>query len=358
MRKKLIRKKFSIVQRWTAIGFTLLVLALTLPQQALAQPPSPLDPQSESAGEVANLFWLILWIAIAVFVLVEGLLVFAVIRYRRREDDEEPEQVHGNATLEIMWTVVPSLVMAVLFTLTLRTLQAQRNVPEDAIQIQVVGQQWFWTFKYENGVTASNELYIPVGQPVEFVVTSNDVIHSFWVPQLGGKIDAIPGARTTTWFEAQEPGDYVGQCAEFCGLEHYAMLFTVRAVAEDEFAAWMDARVVAMGQAIGDNNEAPNMEELAPGNPGNGEQLFDSLGCASCHNLTGERRVGPGFEGIGQRAAARRQDEGYSAEQYLAESLIQPCDYIVEGYECVMPSFGDELTPETLADLVEFLLHQ
>lgn len=359
MRQKSIRQRHLSLQGWTAIGFILAILLLAMaPQHAYAQPPSPLNPESQSAGEVAKLFWLILWIAIAVFVLVEGLLLFAVIRYRRREDDEEPEQVHGNATLEIMWTVVPSIIMAVLFALTLQTLQAQRNVPDNVMQIQVTGQQWFWTFKYDNGVSTSREVYIPVGRPVEFLITSRDVIHSFWVPQLGGKIDAIPGRRTSTWFTAEEPGTYLGQCAEFCGLEHYAMLFDVHALPENEFAAWMDERVAAMGNVIGDNAEPPNMEELEPGDSAHGEELFNTLGCTSCHSLSTEKIIGPGLSGVGQRAATRRADEGYSAEQYLAQSVIQPCEFVAPGYACQMPSFGDQLTATDLADLVAFLLQQ
>jgi cytochrome c oxidase subunit 2 len=226
------------------------------------------------------------------------------------------------------------------------------------MQIQVTGQQWFWTFKYEEGVTTSREVFIPVGQPVEFIVTSRDVIHSFWVPQLGGKIDAIPGRRTTTWFEAQEPGTYLGQCAEFCGLEHYAMLFDVHVLPESEFAAWMDEHVAMLGNVIGDTAEPPNMEELETGDTAHGEELFNTLGCSSCHTLGSDKIVGPGLAGVGQRAANRRADEGYSAEQYLAESVIQPCDYLVPDFACQMPSFGNQLTPADLADLVEFLLQQ
>lgn len=363
MTQKAIRKKLRDLQRWAAMGLGLLVLALAFHGQAFAQPPSPLDPQSNNAGEVADLFYLILWIAIAVFVLVEGLLIFAVVRYRRREDDEVPEQVHGNATLEIMWTVVPSLIMALLFYLTLDTLQAQRNIPEDALEIKVVGRQWFWEFTYEERITTTDELWIPVGRPVKFTVTSADVIHSFWVPQLGGKIDAIPGHDNITWFAADEAGVYAGQCAEFCGLEHYAMLFDVHAVSQDEFDTWLAeqrAAAEAAGDIIGTEvTDIPALAETLPeGNSTSGQELFGSLGCQACHSLDTTKLVGPGLEGVGERAANRKSD--YSAEAYIAESLIHPSDFLVEGFSAPspMPSFGERLTSQDLADLIAFLLEQ
>ncbi len=340
--------------RWVATGLGLLVVALAAPLPALASPPSPLLPGSERAGQIAGLFYIVLGIAVVVFVIVEALLIFAVIRYRRRHDDDEPEQVHGNTTMEIVWTVVPSLIMVLLFWLTLRTLQAQRDTPPDAMQVEVVGHQWFWEFRYDSGVIVTDYLRIPAGTPVELVITSKDVIHSFWVPQLGGKMDAIPGHTNTTWFEADRPGVYPGQCAEFCGLEHYAMLFDVEAMPPDEFDTWMAEEVASLGEVVG--QEVPDMATVAPGDAAAGEQLFLNLGCTSCHSLDGSPLVGPSLLGVGARAGVRK--EGYSAEQYFAESLVKPCEYVVEGFTCVMPSFGDRLTQDDIANLAAYLLEQ
>jgi cytochrome c oxidase subunit 2 len=331
-------------------------MVLFLPGCAPSAPPSPLLPASQSASEIAGLFYFVLAIAVVVFLLVEGLLIYAVFRYRRQEhsDEEEPEQVHGNATLEIMWTIVPAGIMVLLFVMTLRTLQAQRTIPNDAVQIKVTGHQWFWEFEYDNGVTGTDELRLPADTPVEFEITSNDVIHSFWVPQLGGKMDAIPGHTNYTWVHVTEPGTYAGQCAEYCGLEHYAMLFDAEVMPRDEFNAWLEEELASRGDVVGE--DVPDMESVPEGDLAHGEQLFGELGCTACHTLDGSTLVGPSLEGIGARAAGRK--EGYSAEQYLAESMILPCEHVVEGFTCVMPAFGNRLTEEDLAGLVAYLLEQ
>jgi cytochrome c oxidase subunit 2 len=334
------------------------VLGLLVPLPAFAQAPSPLTPGSETAGSVASLFWVVLGIAAVVFVIVEGLLIYAVLRYRRRFPDDMPEQVEGNARLELIWTVVPALIMVVLFGLTLRQLQRERNAPADAIVVEVTGNQWYWQFKYPDTqltlLSSADDLVLPAGRPVLLEVRSNDVIHSFWVPELSGKMDAIPGHTNTIWFEA-EPGTYAGQCAEYCGLEHYAMLFDVLVLPPDEFAAWMDEQVLLASQfqPVGTDLTTP----LPAGDAGRGAALFSSLGCAACHSLDGTRIVGPSIKGIGQAAGARIA--GYSAEQYLRESIVLPCDYIVEGFTCVMPQdFGQRLEAQDLADLIAYLLEQ
>jgi cytochrome c oxidase subunit 2 len=336
----------------------ILGLALILPAPAQAQPPSPLTPGSGNAQAVADLFWIVLAIAAVVFVVVEGLLIFTIVRYRRQYPDEMPRQVHGNARLELIWTVIPSLIMVALFVLTLNTLQAQRNAPPDAMVIEITGRQWFWEFNYADTEISRNsrtdDLIIPAGQPVMLEIRSADVIHSFWVPELAGKQDAIPGRTGTLWFEA-EPGTYAGQCAEFCGLDHYAMLFDVVVLPQDEFTAWMDEQVALAGQfqPIGTDLETP----LPVGTADQGESLFSELGCAACHSLDGTVVVGPTLLGIAERAATRQ--DAVAADQYLREAVLLPCDFVVDGFTCVMPqNYGERLDAQDLADLIAYLLEQ
>ncbi len=354
-------KRIALLARPTrliVIASSVLVLAMLIPLPALAQPPSPLTPGSENAASVAALFWTVLSIAAAVFVIVEGLLIYAIVRYRRQYPDEIPPQVHGNTRLEVIWTVIPALIMVVLFGLTLRQLQRERNAPPNALVVEVTGQQWFWEFTYpETNITVnsqSGKLVLPAGRPILFEVRSKDVIHSFWVPELAGKVDAIPGRTTSIWFEAQ-PGVYAGQCAEYCGLEHYAMLFDVEVLPAAQFEAWMaeQVRLASLFQPIGTDMTSP----LPPGDATRGATLFTGLGCAACHSLDGTQIVGPTAQGLGTRAASRI--EGYSAEQYLRESILLPCNYVVEGFTCVMPqNFGERLEAQDLADLIAYLLEQ
>jgi cytochrome c oxidase subunit 2 len=260
--------------------------------------------------------------------------------------------------LELLWTVIPSLIMLVLFGLTLRTLSAERQAPAEATVVEITGRQWFWEFNYpESEITVSSTsspLVIPADEPVIFEVRSADVIHSFWVPQLAGKMDAIPGHTNTIWFEA-DPGTYSGQCAEYCGLQHFAMLFDVEAMPRAEYDRWMDEQIAlaALFVPVGTDLETP----LPLGNAGDGQVLFNDLGCNACHSLDGSQLVGPTQAGIGQRASERI--EGVSAEQYIRESILLPCDYIVSGFTCVMPqNYGERLEAQDLSDLIAFLLGQ
>ncbi|MCC6904750.1 MAG: cytochrome c oxidase subunit II [Anaerolineae bacterium] len=346
------------LRRAAAVLFATVLVAVLVPLQAFAAPPTPLRPGSGNAAVFGALFWPILAIATVVFVLVEGLLIFAIVRYRRRYDDDTPVQVHGNNTLELIWTIIPALIMAVLFAMTLVELQKERNTPPDAMRIEVTGHQWYWEFYYpETGLKldsrTTTSFFIPTDRPVAFEVTSKDVIHSFWVPQLNGKMDAIPGRVNTVWAGDVKPGTYAGQCAEFCGLRHYNMLFNIIAVTPEDFDVWMQAQVFLASQfrPVGTDIEAP----LPSGEATSGEALFVAQGCVACHSLDGSTLVGPSMQGMAGRAEGRSTE--LSAEQYLHQSIVLPCEYVVDGFACVMPqNFGTEkLDAQALADLIAYL---
>ncbi len=241
-------------------------------------PQNALDPAGPEARTIDNLWWLVFWIATAIFVVVEAALLFAVVRFRKREGDDRPvRQVHGNTRLEIVWTIVPAVLLAALAVPTVATLFDLRDEPapaENALQIEVIGHQWWWEFRYpEYGFSTANEMHIPAGRPVYLTMTSEDVIHSFWVPRLGGKRDVVPGRETNLTLEADEPGLYLGQCAEFCGLAHADMRQRVFAETEAEFEAW--ARAQAEPAVLPDSGAA-----LA------GWETFQIV-CASCHAISG-----------------------------------------------------------------------
>ena len=221
-----------------AIAATLLIAAC-----------SPQHPQSTFgyAGPVArdqgNLFLLIFWIAVAVFIVVEGVIIYAAIRYRRR-DDKIPKQVHGNTKLEITWTILPSIVIAAIAVPTIIGIwEQQRGAPTDmgdVLEVEAIGHRWWFEFRYPNQeVVTANEMHVPIGRPVNVKLASQDVIHSFWVPKLAGKVDMVPLNDNLLWFIAEEPGIYDGQCAEFCGIAHAHMRFRVIAHPEEDFQNWV-----------------------------------------------------------------------------------------------------------------------
>lgn len=259
-------------------------LALASPAFAEDAGLTPVDPKSPNAEAINDTYWMLVGVGGVILLLVEGALIAFLLRYRRRRRpiDEEGPQVHGNTSLEVLWTVVPVLIVAFIVGFVFYKLPEVSDFSEDAIaspdetalEIEVEGRQFYWLFRYPNGSVTYDTLLAPVGRNVDVEVTApdHDVIHSFWVPALGGKIDAVPGQNNHTWFRAEEEGVYEGTCGEFCGTQHAEMRMQVRAVAA---AAWTG-----------------ELEQLA----GDGEEQFNAV-CAKCHNLEGPQLIGPTLQG-------------------------------------------------------------
>ncbi len=249
-------------------------------------PQSALEPQSPQAESINDLWLLVYYIAAVIFFLVIGALIYTIIRYRERPgDDRQPVQLHGNTALEITWTIIPAVILAVIAVPTVRGVFDMREVPtgDDVVNVRVTGHQWWWEFEYvdytnaagETLVTA-NELHLPVGREANFVMTSADVIHSFWIPPLMGKRDVVPGRITDLSFEPSNvtpPGQPIfGQCAEFCGLSHADMRMRVFVESEADFAEWIAHQASA--------SPVPT-EGLAA----QGWETFNQV-CIACHRST------------------------------------------------------------------------
>ena len=245
-------------------------------------PQSTFDTLGPVAANQLFIFWVIFWAGLVVFIAVEGALIYMVFKFKRR-NDLDPAQTHGNTRLEITWTIVPVIVLIVAAVPTVMGIfyaDAGRFVSADAkgqyLEIDAIGHQWWFEFRYphptDSGeqIAVANEIYIPVGEPVVFLLDSVDVIHSFWVPKLGGKVDMIPNNDNMLWYQADAPGEYYGQCVEFCGVSHANMRFKVVAVPRAEFDTWL------LHQA----NPAPE-----PSDPlaAQGKKLFRDAGCSGCH---------------------------------------------------------------------------
>lgn len=214
------------------------------------RPLNTLSPKGQQAQKIDDLVRPVFWVAGIIFVLVQGLIIFMVIRFRRRKDavdgDDEPVQVHGNTRLELFWTAAPAVLLVVLAVFNVQTIFALEKRPPDPMRIEVIGQQWWWEFRYDidrNGTTdiiTSSQMVIPTGEVVDLDIKSNDVIHSFWIPNLHGKRDAVPGHNNNWSMQADNPGVYQGQCTEFCGLSHGYMRMEVKALSPDDFKVWAD----------------------------------------------------------------------------------------------------------------------
>lgn len=271
-----------LLMRAGATGGTALLLAGCAVEEA----PSMLQPSGFAARVVEDLWWLMFWLGAAVFVLVTALLVIGPLRGRRKPvGDGAPEPSRGPAWIVLGGVVLPLLVLPVVYGATILTLaQTSDFAGEDDLQVEVTANTWWWDVRYPaSGFTTANEIVIPVDRPVQMVLKSNDVIHSFWVPQLAGKIDNIPGRTNTLSLQADEPGVYRGQCAEYCGTQHSRMQFFVRAVPEAEFEQWLLAQRRPA--------DVPDTREETAG-----ALVFNRAGCAACHTVSGtaaDGQIGP-----------------------------------------------------------------
>lgn len=321
-----------------------------LPATSASAQPWVFAPATPQAQQITDLFWFTVVISASVFVLVEGLLIYSSLRFRRRAPvpSVEPPQIHGNTRLEMMWAIVPALILIGLFGASVRTMAALQEVPADAYTIEVRARQFAWDFRYPDvDLQTTNELYLPIGRTVTFEITSQDVNHSFWIPNLSGKLDAIPGRVNRLSFQATEAGQYRGVCAELCGAGHAGMVFRVVTLPEADFRQWQQ------------NTKAGVQAAAAAGpDPERGKALFVSKGCVSCHTLSAvpgaNGQVGPNLDGVGTRAATRVPGE--SAEQYLRQSLQDPQAFLVPGYGPLMPQIP--MTDDELASMVALLLAQ
>lgn len=303
------------VKRWAPA--VLMTLALAACSGTSEQyPQSTLHPKSEFARMLDGVFMNTVWTALVVFVLVEGALVWVIFRYRGKPGDAEPAQVHGNTMLEIVWTAIPALILAIIAVPTVRAIFETYKVPPvgEALQVEVIGHQWWWEFRYpEYGLVTANELHVPEGRTVTLKMKTADVLHSFWVPQFAGKRDVFKNRVTTLWFTADSVGYYSGQCAEFCGVQHGRMAFHVSVTTPAEFEQYV-AGLRSSAPAASDSAAMPGDSVVPPAGPqvvaastasaDSGKILFETRGCTGCHSLDATNQanmIGPNLANVGGR---------------------------------------------------------
>ena len=306
---------------------------------------SPLDslnPVTPQGRSIASFFNLVMIPSALVFLLVVGLLTYVLIRFRGRPGDPDPPQVHGNQRLELFWTIAPHVLLAGLFVGMISTMQTVNGESPAALRVKVIGHQWWWEYQYPDlGIVTANELHLPVGTAAVLDIEAADVVHSFWVPQIGWKKDAIPGKTNTMWVRVDEAGIFDGACAEFCGAQHAWM--RVRLVAEPptQFDAW----VANQRQPAA----SPQTERARLG-----QQLFTSGTCVSCHTIRGtaeQSRVGPDLTHFGSRTIL-----GAGVADTSPESLhrwIKEVQKVKPGV--LMPNYTS-MSDADIAALAEYLL--
>ena len=355
------------LRRWApALSLLVLLVGACSPEH---YPQTALRPLSDFAKigddiQTTTFYW-----AFGVFVLVEGALLYAVFRFRGKATDAEPPQVHGNTAIEIVWTVIPALILAAIAVPTVKGIFETSVIPTgEVLKVEVTGHQWWWEFRYPDlNITTANELHIPVGQTVSFRMGTADVVHSFWMPRFAGKRDVFPNRETRLWFKAEAAGEYPGQCAEFCGIQHGRMAFRVRAQTPEEFQAWVAhmqtlgpkppaAAAPAAGESVQVASAGASLQQAgAPLDPqyAAGEKLFQAKGCVGCHSLSAynapKGMIGPNLANVGARSYI-----GAGSFKNTDENLarwIQNPQLMKQGV--LMPNLG--VTAEQAKPLVPFL---
>jgi cytochrome c oxidase subunit 2 len=295
------------------------------------------EAASTTAGSVDGLYFFLIAVSVFFGLLIAALLAVFAVKYRRRSDDERPAEIHGSLPLELAWTLIPSGIVLIIFLWSAEVFFTLHRVPKDAMQIHVVGKRWMWKIQHMTGQREISELHVPVGVPIKLTLTSEDVIHSFFVPAFRIKKDAVPGRYTTIWFQATKPGRYHLFCAEYCGTKHSGMIGWVYVMEPAMFQAWLQGGVSGGSLASA------------------GERLFNDLACITCHRQdTGAR--GPALDGLFGKPVKLANGNVVTADEgYLRESIVQPSAKVVAGYQPIMPTFQGLVTEEQIVQLIAYI---
>jgi len=299
----------------------------------------PLFPveASTSASRVDALYLFLVVLAMVMSLLIAGLLVFFAIRYRRGSGASRAGASSGSTKLEVVWTLIPFVLVMFIFVWGTNVFFHLNRPPDDTMDILVVGKRWMWKLQHLNGRREINELHVPVGRAVKLTMTSEDVIHSFFVPAFRIKADVLPGKYTTTWFKATKTGTYHLFCAEYCGTKHSGMIGSVIVMERDAFQDWLGGGTGGLTPAAA------------------GERLFTNLGCSSCHQENDKGR-GPSLHGLyGTKVQFEGGGSEVANEAYLRESIVDPKAKILKGYTPLMPTFRGLVNEEGLMQIIEYL---
>ena len=302
---------------------------------------------SGQAGRVDALFIMIAVIGGFFFFLTQGLLIYFAVKYRRRHPDRDNETpaITGNPLLEFLWILIPSIVVVVIFYYGWRVYTDQRIPVAGATEVHVNARQWMYEIRYPDGRTAINEIRVPAGKPVKFLLSASDVLHGFYLPDFRVKMDMIPGRVTTLWVQPDRPGSYQIFCTVYCGGGHSNMLGRLIVMPQGEYAEWVE-QAGRKGAGGGEG------EPLAV----RGERIVKEAGCLNCHAVDGKEKIGPNLRGLyGSKVPLEGGEHVTADEEFLRESIVDPGAKVVKGYPNVMPTFKATIPPEDVEAVVEYL---
>jgi cytochrome c oxidase subunit II len=302
---------------------------------------------SGQAARVDAVFLMILVVGVFFFFLTQGIMIYFAVKYRRRRLDRDnvTPSITGNPMLEFLWILIPSLVVVAIFFYGWRVYTDQRISVAGATEVHVNARQWMYEIKYPDGRTAINEIRVPAGKPVKFILSASDVLHGFYLPDFRVKMDMIPGRVTTLWVQPDRPGSYQIYCTVYCGTGHSNMLARLIVMTPREYTEWAEhgGREEEEGEGKGPLHER-------------GERVVRGAGCLNCHAVEGKEKIGPNFRGIYGSTVPLADGTSVKAdEEYLRESIVDPGAKVVKGYPNVMPTFKTSMPPDDVRAAVEYL---
>jgi len=311
-------------------------------------PDSPyfwLPVRASTVGESYDgLFMFIMWVSIVSALMLMGLMILFVAKYRAKSRKTQPQPSTDHHTgLEIIWSVVPLPIVIAMFAWGFQGFVELRTTPKDAFEVHVTGQKWKWLFEYPNGLT-DDVLHVPMGQKTRVIINAVDVLHSFYLPAFRTKIDAVPGRYTELWFEPTAAGTYPIFCAEYCGTNHSSMITTVVVHEANEFKGWLKKQ-----------------EELIDALPPVelGLKMYNQNGCSTCHSTDGTVKTGPSFKGVFGKAEKLSDGSTVTVdENYIKQSIEEPQSQLVQGFPPAMPTFKGKLSDKKIAGLIAFIKAQ
>lgn len=330
----------------------------------------------EQAGSLSaavdNIYIFMLAVSLFFTVLVVALVIIFSIQYRKREG-RSPVPIHGHLVLELTWTGIPLLITFVMFGWGTYLYFQQMRTPANATEIFVVGKQWMWKIQHGEGPREMNELHVPINQPIKLTMTSEDVIHSFYIPAMRMKADTVPGRYNFMWFKAIKPGKYHLFCAEYCGTKHSEMIGSVYAMEPEDYKKWLTERMAAptvstvlsnaqttkAGETSVQLNQSVSQDTVVVSNSEplevRGQRLFQELKCVSCHHAS-SGQMGPALNGLfGKEVSFEHGGKIKADEAYIRESILNPTEKIVKGYDALMPTYKGQVDEEQILSLVAYI---
>ncbi len=295
------------------------------------------EQASTMAGQVDMLYYFLIVVSIFFATLIYSLIYLFAVRYRRRSEDDVPKEIKGLLKLEIAWSIIPLILVMVVFVWGATLYFDSYTPPANAHEIYVVGKQWMWHIQHPSGQREINELHVPVGEPIKLTMATEDVIHSFYIPAFRIKKDVVPGRYSTMWFEATKPGEYHLFCAEYCGTKHSQMIGKVVVMEQADYQNWLS------GGSAGESLDVI------------GEKKFKQFACHTCHKDKSDGR-GPSLVGVFGESV--RLQDGSSVivdEDYIRESILTPNARMAEGYKPVMPTFKGQISEVGLLQITAYI---